>query len=537
MGMKTLLPLNNKGRVYFTVDKSGQRCFLCFSAILLLVVIQAMTCLAEERIETRTGVFEFYKDKGYKKLANGKNFHLYHKINTKLEFSVNGGPVIGTIQNNYGKDIGMAGCHEIKRKGTIEGRFEGGDGGVVKGKIKWRWHSFGKNRFREEEFTGQLFAKGEGYLEYGTKKKKRYPLTYPPFSLCDANLDPYTELARSMILEKVFKVAATEVYESFKTVLNAGWMKVVDKIHYWEFATDNYQYRMTTLTGKVPPKNFYQKMANQFIPDKPKHIPALEKLPDIADKIGKALTILHVADAAIDGAYAEAGWVALAEAVGAYSNSLGILYAVGQAVKADWDAFAKRVYEKEYRRFYMDLYYAGGKKPSEKKGSLAQRQRLRDFMFEALQTLSSGGVGGATKWAVAGGRPAQFRKMLMDYAYYKLNMDLSYTDFETTTRKGKTVLVHKHVGAVFAALFRDFEKTYRDDLNAERMRKLAIKQAKYMKKAIKDATDKMTWAVMDDFSKVWPDKKTRDAIICQTINQVRKELESQGKGLLKSRNL
>jgi hypothetical protein len=299
--------------------------------------------------------------------------------------------------------------------------------------------------------------------------------------------------------------------------------------HLWELVTDNYQHRMPLLVGMNPPKNFYQKLSLEFIPNRAGSIPATPVLGTVFEKLTTALTVIEAADSALDGDYATAAFKVAIEGVGLYSNSLGLLLAAGEAVKADWDAFAKRVYARDYRKFYEYLYYSGGPRPSLRVYKKGRQARLRTFMNEVHDELTGGDVGGASKLAAGGFRSANFRKMIMDFAHYRLERTLTRADFETTPgRRGRLVFKNQYLRSIFVALFHDFEKTYQDDLNVEMMRKIAIKQAKFLRDKTSKTGGQLAWAENGRFDKVWTNRAELNDAYCKAIAKATEKMGGQG---------
>lgn len=496
-----------------------------------------MSFAAADDESMRHAVFRIKKP--LKIIGKGKSAcKTYRDSEFSFHFNEKGGKVKKLVDRNkagyYGKYSGGQVCGELSRAGELlDGYFEGGDGGKIWMKIKR--NDLIKGKSKTIAVTGNLFGKGYGDLKIGNSDKL-VRVKFDPFGTCNPDLDIYTEKARSVILSKLLATGGEAVYGTFKKSVDESWKYFVKKVHLWEYAADQYDYRIVGLTEKMRtlPKTFYQRMAKDFIPDTAKNLPAMNLLNGLLTNITTAVGFMEATDSALHGEYTKAGFKTAVEAIGLYSNSLGLFIVVGEAIEADWAAFSKRVYEKQYREFYEKLYYAGGRKPSSRMYKKTRQKRLKIFMEEAMEYLTAGGVGGATDCDAPGIAAGQFRKMMIDYADYRLQMKLSRCDFGTIEKRGGLVLKNKHLMSVFASLFRDFEKTYQDDLYAAIMKKITMKQLAIIKKMSKSAREQLAYAQNDNFTKIWPDKSTRDGIICKIVGQVKKEF--QDKKMLKASN-
>jgi hypothetical protein len=482
--------------------------------------------------ETRQASLTLHEPVKVHQYGDDKTCREHSDVDISFTFPVEGGEI---TDFKFKIDIGIfittdytVSCLVSRDRGELlSGYFTGGDGGHVNLKIKVT--DLADNTTEIIDAVGVLYAKGEGWIAGSNEEDEvKHRLNFAPFGMCNPDLNAYSEKARSVILTMALNEAAKHTYQLYESAMTEIWKGFVSNVHLWEYATDNYTYRTPMLAGRLPPKNFYEKIADNFIPDAPGSLPALPMLDTLVSNIGTAFTLIQAADSALDGDYATASLKLAIEGIGLYSNGLGLLVAAGEAVKADWDAFAKRAYEKQYREFYEKLYYQGGPAPTDAAARKTRKQRLRLFMEEAMDYLTAGGVGGASDCAAPGVAAAQFRKMIIDYAHYKLEMELSRCDFATDEYRGKTRLRNKHLMPVFAALYRDFEKTYRDDLHTLKMKQIALEQAKLLEKSAKNTRTMLAYAVNNDFTKVWPEKSMHDGVMCKIIGQVRKEMGDKG---------
>ncbi|MEO5353949.1 MAG: hypothetical protein H7835_12175 [Magnetococcus sp. XQGC-1] len=422
----------------------------------------------------------------------------------RLTFPINGGPVQGVhrwetkMSGEYISGIKVGGEYKIR------GHFAGGDGGALSG-------HFIDQDGKQTPFTGKLLGNGQGTILHGGAT---YPLHFPPFTAgCNDDLNSYGQAARTIISNALLEKASKTLYDRLVSGLENSLSATLRTIQEWR--VDPAQYRLSALTeggrfgSKLPP-DVLDKLQKAFEESRMNvDPPGGVMLRSVADNIGRALTVLQVADAASHGAYKEAAKVAAIEAIGAYSNAAGIALVIAQAAKEDWDAFAERVHEQQFRKFYTDFYFQGSKLPSESRGRMGQRARLREFMSEAIERLNLSGEYGAP-----------FRKMLVDFAYYKLERSMSRADFDTTEKNDQPVLKHKPAAMVLAALFNAYEEIYWKDLDAERTRRIADRQAREQRRLMIEVDQVLSKASKGDFRTVWGDKLYH-ATVCQVVADLR----------------
>jgi len=501
--------------------------------------------------ESRRAKYEFKQDDGIK-VSRDKKVRCRDYMHGILEFTfpVEGGAIrdaVVSIDSSVLIDVevlkdaegldgrAFATCIQSHDKGSlVSGDFAGGDGGQVQFTLQMKDQEGNSTKTR---YQGKLFGNGNGKLQAWdpADPADKSPLTvrYTPFEgTCNVDLNAYGKKGRGIIMGALLNEAGDAAYKGLLDGASHLWKKTYDKIHLWELKTDRYAYRYRGFTKqRMPQKDLYQKWASKFMPDKAGRFHASPFIENITGNLSDVLDAISIADSALNGEYGKAAYSSAVTAVGMYSNGLGLLVAAGEAAHADWEAFAERAYEKQYREFYEQLYYSGGK-PSLKKSRKSQRRRFREFMQESLFFVSGGNVGGAGKYGagstMGGGGGAQFRKMIMDYAYYKLQLSLSRADFGVTEgRGGKLRLNTKELGTVFWNLFDDFERTYQNDLYASLMKKVTAHTAKKLKSEFIDAGAKLAYAEGGNFMKVW-DEKTYEGIFCNIVDDLRE------KGLLKS---
>ncbi|MBF0584304.1 MAG: hypothetical protein HQL80_08730 [Magnetococcales bacterium] len=463
----------------------------CGAALLLIVACMLPTATrAAEGDETRVATFH--------KEAKGV------KDDLQLTFPINGGAVHGV----YRWETKMTGEYisgiKISGEFKIEGRFAGGDGGVVSG------HFVNKDGERSA-FAGKLLGSGQGSIKHGGAT---YPLRFPPFTGgCNDDLNSYGQAARTIIGNVLLEKASKTLYDRLVSGLENSLSATLRKLQEWR--VDPAKYHLSSLTeggrygSKLPPDlldQFQKSFENSRLNVDP---PAGVMLRSVVDNIGRGLSVLQVADAASSGAYKEAAQVAAIEAIGTYSNAAGIALVIAQAAKEDWDAFAERVHEQQFRKFYTEFYFQGTRLPSEARGRMAQRERLRLFMSEAIERLNLGGSYGAP-----------FRRMLVDFAYYRLERSMTLADFDTTEKNEQPVLKHKPAAMVLAALFNAYEEIYWKDLDAERTRRIAERQAREQRRLMVEVDQALSKAANGNFLAVWGDKLYHETV-CQVVADLR----------------
>lgn len=505
-----------------------------WSLIAGALIISALTfapALAEAAEETRTAVRKKARGRGWVTLPNGTRCNERGQDVIELTFPINGGPVTGT-RKWWGRDAQddrkPPRCSEYSRSQTITGTFSGGDGGTIDG---WVVNDDPKRK-RRYKLSGKVEADGKAYIRWSKyHKKKPVKLIFPAFCTATTDMNVYTAKARDVIKGEILNAAARHTYRGFRKGVEEGWKYLVQQAHLREAIKGTYVHRYSLNIAKRPPLPLMEELSLKFIPDRKKAmvIPATPLLGALAENLTTALSLIEAADSALDGDYATAAFQVAVEGIGLYSNSLGLLLALGQAVKADWDAFAKRYYAKEYRRFYEEMYYGGGKRPSMAVWKQSRRDRLRSFMETARDQLTGGGAGGSNSWSSGGGQSLAFRQMIMDFAKYRLEMELTYEDLATTDGPGgELVFRHKYLQSVFVSLFNDFEATYEKDVMAEAMAAVALKQAQLLGQKAELTKEQLTGAEDGRYEEVWTTENERRAAICRAISSAIKQMGGQG---------
>lgn len=497
---------------------------------LLLVISGGGSLWAQSTNDMRTAVISIVS----------KNWPEYNSQNIeyRMNFPMNGGKISGTGKETYHFLVpvefdsnAQATKHE-KRQQTytyrLEGNFQGGDGGAVNGRIipegKVTEHNQGG------PFSGKLWANGKGVITVGDHK---FDVTFTPFGeCCNKDLNSYSKKVREVLLLELLRIATPYLQKKLVTIMETS-MRIGYKMTERAARAGKTMYSAARVkfnkfaAGRVslPPVNldskFLKKIEDAFsVVSKKRDLVMVSSLIDgIVTNMDKCYELLKVAEAASSGAYAEASYAAAAAAVGAYSNLAGLVIAFGEAAKADWDGFCETNYESEFRRFYKRIYFEDGSLPSEKIGRAGAQGRLKEFMEECMEWLSAGG-----------GHGAQLRKMLMDFAYYKLGLSKNRSDFEVVEKKGKLVMASREDAAVLAALFQAYEQVFLMDLEAERARKLSVKRYLEDKRQINSIMVALDKAERGNFSEVWP-KAEYNRIFCEMYHRLEKEgkLKEAGK--------
>ncbi|KAF1082957.1 MAG: hypothetical protein GQF41_0724 [Candidatus Rifleibacterium amylolyticum] len=504
--------------------------FLSLFIALLLVISGGSSLSAQGAKDIRTAVIKIVS----------KNWPAYNSqyIEYRMNFPMNGGAISGTGKETYHFLVpvefdsnAQATKHE-KRQQTytyrLEGTFSGGDGGAVNGRIipedKVTEHNQGG------PFSGKLWANGKGVITVGDSK---FDVTFTPFGeCCNKDLNSYSDKIQEMLELELLRIATPYLHKKLVTIMETSMrlgykmteraakagktMYSAARVKFNKFAAG----RVSLPPMKLDPA-FAKKVEDAFnVALKQRNSGLVSSLIDgIVTNMDKCYELLKVAEAASSGAYAEASYTAAAAAVGAYSNLAGLVVAFGEAAKADWDGFCETNYESEFRRFYKRIYFEDSSLPSEKIGRAGAQGRLKEFMDECMEWLSAGG-----------GHGAQLRKMLMDFAYYKLGLSKNRSDFEVVEKKGKLVMATREDATVLAALFQAYEQVFLMDLEAERARKLSVKRYLEDKRQINSIMVALDKAERGNFSEVWP-KAEYNKIFCEMYHRLEKEgkLKEAGK--------
>jgi len=284
---------------------------------------------------------------------------------------------------------------------------------------------------------------------------------------------------------------------------------------------DPSQYRLASLTeggrfgAKLPP-DVLDKLQAAFEQSRLNaDPPAGVMLRSVTDNIGRALSVLQAADAASTGPTPRQPKWPSSRRSGLQQRG-GIALVIAQAAKADWDAFAERVHDRSSGSITTDFYFQA---PS------CRAKRAVAWASASGSCSSWGRPSSASTWAVPTGPPS--RKMLVDFAYYKLERSMSRSDFDTVEKKGRLVLKDKAAGMVLAALFQAYEEVYWKDLDAERARRIALPQAREQRRLMGEVDLALSKAAGGNFTAVWPDSKLYQSVVCQVVADL------QSRGLLK----
>ncbi len=496
-----------------------------FLTIALLFGVGGSSLNAQGSKDMRTAVIKVVSDKwpGYNS----------HNIEYVMNFPMNGGQINGTGKETYHFlvpvefDSNAKATKHEKRQETytfrLEGNFQGGDGGAVSGKIipEGKVSDYNKGG----PFSGKLWANGKGVITVGDKK---FDVTFTPFGdCCNKDLSSYSQKIREILIFELLNRATPYLQQKLVKIIEAS-MKLGYKLTERVAKAGKTMYSAVRVkfnkfaAGRVslppisPDSAFLKKIDEVFAAaGKARSAGPLTPLIDgITSNMDKCYNLFKIAEAASSGAYSEAAYTT---AVAAYSNLAGIVVTLGEAAKEDWDGFCETNYESEFRRFYRRIYFEDGQLPSERIGKAGQQARLKGFMDECIEWLSAGG-----------GHGANLRKMLIDFASYKLNLKKDRSDFAVA--EDKMVMASRADATVLASLFQAYEQVFLMDLEAERARKISMKRYADDKKLVNGILVAMHKAERGDFSEVWP-KDEYNKVFCEIYHRLEKEgkLKEAGK--------
>ncbi|MBW2736918.1 MAG: hypothetical protein JRH20_31430, partial [Deltaproteobacteria bacterium] len=306
-------------------------------------------------------------------------------------------------------------------------------------------------------------------------------LVYIPPSeapVCVVDLSAYTKQARGLLLSMLMDATTKLVYKSFVVTLERTRLKLARYLQ---------RKGLPRLWFQKKPKTFYQKFG-KLLQGRKKgaNIPCLSFLRELGENVTKVITVLQIAEAASAGAYKEAAIIATLESIAAYSPAAGVLIALGKAVKADWEAFAKRVDEKFYRKYYNAYYLDEGHRPKKTQIERSQKARFRRFMDNMAESFSQGGVGGAARGSVAGYRAVQLSGTIINFASAS-GHPITRRDLEVEEKDGRYRFKTAGARVAIWLLFKGFERTFKKDIKAEALRRALLHQNKVSKKATVDA--------------------------------------------------
>lgn len=465
--------------------------------------------------ETREAVFRFFKSTP-SKYKEATKPDTTEKI-MRLTFPVQGGDVTGTYEIHIRSDYSMGRMH-IDTAYRFKGTFSGGNGGEIIGYMT----SAKDNKRDPDPVTGRLWAAGWGDLKWTTST---YKVEFPPFQgeCCNKNLNAYSAAVRGLLEKELLNLAVTHLHRELVKLLEAGirvGLNAAGKLRAnvrsaaWNLANKVSPIEMK-YADAAPRPGFLEKMEVAFDESRKARSsgPVSGLILEMVKTADTCLSLLQVLDAASQGSYGEAGMVAAAEAIGAWSNMAGLAIVIGQAAKQDWDSFCQRNFEEQFRSFYRKVYYQGSALPSEGFQRSGQQARLQGFMEECMDWLGDG---------IGGSQSAQFRKMLIDFASYRLGLSKSRDDFNVVTRRGRKVIENRADAAVLAALFQAYEQVFFMEIQAERLRKQAMSGTKAQKEALRKIGDALFSAQRGDFTKVW-EKGEFAKVFCPLYHRLEKE--------------
>ena len=374
-----------------------------------------------------------------------------------------------------------------------------------------RWQCHAKYKTDQARYL-QCIGQGERKAQPPAPKVSPKP---PIDDLCKPDLNAYEQELRKQMLSLLLDSASKRVFDDLKRVAQdfgegGRWL-----MREWKIKTDRYA---DLLAGLVkPPPSPFERFEQAFrratiVPGtRAEELPVWKVVREVGENATKGMAAVEATLAAIDGAYSEAAATVIIEAIGSYSNAAGLAIAAAQAVKADWDAFQERYYEKEFRELYVKIYYQGGGRPAEARWREGRPARLRAFVEEVYDWLDYGGLQGD-----------RLRKLLIDHAAYKLELRLSRSDFRLVeTEEGARRFANPTANAVLGSLFLAFEQVFEKDAEAELLRRIVARQTRKLGERAGKAEDALTRAAEGDFAGVWPDAKERQNQFCKAAEQVR----------------
>ena len=478
--------------------------------------------------DMREAVYRVDKDEGSVQIPHSqKTCRKFDRDQLRFTFPVNGGPVQGRWVGSYSSLVEMksisgflciAGDHDYQ----ITGRFEGGDGGQLRATC---------TNVKDSKSTacgGRLYAKGTGTFQLDGDKDSM-ALTFPPFGgTCNTDLNAYEKELQKQLLNALMDASSQHVFKSLGRVAVGLRDDARQLYRLWKIQTGRYQDLLDGLTVK-PPLSLFERAEqgvfnasvgpNQYT-GVVEELPLWKAVREIGENASKGLAALEVANAAIEGSYSQAAMTAVIEAVGSYSNAAGLAIAAAQATYADWQAFEQRYHDEEFKRLYKKIYYEAGPRPAENRWKAERSARLRAFVQEVYDWLDYGGLQGD-----------RVRKLLIDYAYYTLEMRLSRDDFKLVTRDdGSLGLADPRATATLGSLFVAFEALFEKDAESELLRRVALRQSRRMSERATRAEEALRRAGDRDYSGVWPDPAERQGQVCKVIERVRAEAQQQPHG-------
>jgi hypothetical protein len=406
----------------------------------------------------------------------------------RFTFPIEGGPIRGQRVSTHKMPLGHDNFTTVTLEYFIQGEFSGGDGGTIRAYLVDK----GGDR---TPLTGVLRADGTGRLGL-------WAVRFVPFEGggcgCNLNLGLYGEAIRKKLVGNLLKATSQELYTRFLSGSENLLSAFLGQLQRWR--VDPARLKLAGLVDARPPgrmaPDFLDKLQRGFENSRMGEVSAgCKMLAKMGSNVVLTLNLLQATEAATAGDFSKAGLGIAAEAVKSYGSGAAWAIVLGQAVKADWDAFAERVHNKYFRDFYVKLYYqGGGKRLSKQRWQDGRKARLKAFMEDALQNLDMGGVNGA-----------QFRQMLIDFAAYKLERKLTRADFDLT-EDGKA-LRSRASASVLAALFHDYERFYQAEVEFSVTRHLGIEQARQQVKLAGETERALDAATRGDFSVAWPHGK------------------------------
>jgi hypothetical protein len=486
------------------------------SACMLILAFTSMApCLAAEKQEFREAHFILRESRPPSYIKATKPDTREKEL--KISFPVNGGDATGTYRFGSASDYSH-GRMIINAGYKFQGTFSGGDGGELRGTFT----SLKDGERDDEPVTGTFQADGNGTVKWG---KTTFRVTFPPFSgdCCNKNLNSYTTAVRNLLVKELMNAAVPFMHGKLVKLLELNIRAGLDLARKIRSGARSAAWKLAARVSPIelkyadalPLPGFLEDLENAFEEARKTRsaAPTSGIILGMVQNIDKCLSVMQILDAASEGSYGEAAVVAAAEAVGAWSNMAGLAVLVGQAAKEDWDGFCLRNYENQFRNFYRKIYYQGGSMPSEKADRAGQKARLQDFMEECMTWLGDG---------IGGSQSAQFRKMLIEFAHYRLNLSRNRDDFTVISRKGKKVMSNRADAAVLATLYNDFEQVFHAEIQADRIRKLTISNGKKQKEAVREISGALGDAQRGDFSRVWS-KSEFSSVFCPLFHKLEKE--------------
>ena len=468
---------------------------ICALLVCVMTSMDAAPAFAAPKAEThRKILIRHDKKTGEVEVRRRIRYELGYALSIDAEFPIAGGQFTGTGRSRY---VGCPfTCMDIRDRGTLKGTYDGKDGGDVVIQARWVDQDGDVSR---DVLRGKIYAKGVGFLV--DEDGDRYDFSFPPFeTACKGDINEFEGKLYEEIRNRVIDAASQKMVDGFMKATRVVDRKVLNFLQKTRSVTLANKANITIARETV---RDYLGKANDVVPDK------------FAALAGSASKVAVVFDAMVAASVSDYGKVAevfaFDIAAGLYPPASVVMVPLIQATYEDWKKFKERAFAKYFRDFYEDLYYEDGR-PNAKKGTGNRRIRLRNFVNASIDYLGT--------LDHKRGRP--YRNLVRDFAYYKLNISLSYDDLAVVDGRNGETLKSKSAMSALASLFQAYERIYEKDREAEVLRRVTRYQAKAIERAANESEWALSAAQRNDFSKVWPEVAERKRVICGIINTAQK---------------